>query len=260
MAWITTKAGKHINTDWFDDDTRRKEKQMQAAQIQAEIAQNQEAQKPKYKDEYDYDDFVNSNLASLKELYKKDGEEAVKQAWYDTRIAEEKKDIKQVPIEDAILQMRESIPDRIHAGWFRNADSDYKPHIVARLMGNKGTLNSALHMGYYNYRSQFEWFSEYNQKWMPIEGKDQSKKLSFKDWLNTPQKMYRGDYGQKTTDSDLFISYTPNRKIAEKFYNESAGGKIDEIEIRPIDTWGSYQTTAEEEFLIPVAELKKRGK
>lgn len=256
MPWYTTKNGKHYNTDWND-----KERQIAYNKAQAEKMNTAEAGKPvKYKDAYEYDDFVKNNLQSLKELYKKDGEEAVKQAWYDTRLAEEKKNLKEIPIEDAISQLRESIPERIHAGWFRNADSDYKPHIVARLMGNPGTLNSALNIAYSNYRSQFEYFSEMYGKWMPIRDVDQSKKLSFKDWLVTPVKMYRGDYGQKTTDSDLFVSYTPNRKMAEKFYNASAGGKISEIEIRPIDTWGGMQTTAEEEYLIPVSEIKKRSR
>jgi hypothetical protein len=256
MPWYTTKTGKHYNTDWNERD-----RQIAYNKAQADKMNTAEAGKPvKYKDAYEYDDFVKSNLSTLKELYKSDGEEAVKQAWYDTRLAEEKKNLKEIPIEDAIRQMRESIPDRIHAGWFRNADSDYKPHIVARLMGNPGTLNSALNMSYYNYRQQFERWSDIYGKWVPHEGVDQSKKLSFQQWLKTPQKMYRGDYGQKTTGSDLFISYTPNKKIAEKFYNASAGGKMTEIEIAPIDTWGSYQTTGEEEYLIPVSELKKRSR
>ena len=68
----------------------------------------------------------------------------------------------------------------------------------------------------------------------------------------TPITMYRGEYGQKQVASDIFSAYTPDRKIAEKF-----GDKITEIKIRPIDTWGSYQTIAEQEFLVPRHKIKK---
>ena len=36
MPWITTKEGKHINTDWFDEDEKRKEKQIEENKKQAE--------------------------------------------------------------------------------------------------------------------------------------------------------------------------------------------------------------------------------
>lgn len=28
MAWITTKSGKRINTDWFDEDEKNKQRQI----------------------------------------------------------------------------------------------------------------------------------------------------------------------------------------------------------------------------------------
>ena len=37
MPWITTKQGKHINTDWFDEDEKRKEKQIAENEKQADI-------------------------------------------------------------------------------------------------------------------------------------------------------------------------------------------------------------------------------
>lgn len=36
MAWITTKSGKHINTDWFDDE-KAKERQIAANKAQADV-------------------------------------------------------------------------------------------------------------------------------------------------------------------------------------------------------------------------------
>ena len=99
------------------------------------------------------------------------------------------------------------------------------------MLQNPGTLNAALNVAYYNYRYQFERYSEMYGKWIPYDDVDQSKKLSFKDWLNTPQTMYRGDYNQKSVKSDIFSAFTPDKRMAEKFYNESAGGKMTEIQI-----------------------------
>ena len=45
MAWVTTKTGKHINTDWFDDDERKKQSQIEGAQIEAQVASAAESRK-----------------------------------------------------------------------------------------------------------------------------------------------------------------------------------------------------------------------
>ena len=46
----------------------------------------------------------------------------------------------------------------------------------------------------------------------------------------------------------------------EKFYNAYEGGKITELQIKPIETWGNFRTNAELEFLIPAHRLKNGGK
>ena len=67
--------------------------------------------------------------------------------------------------------------------------------------------------------------------------------------------MYRGEVG--TTDvPDVFVSYTPDPKVASKFGNYT-NGTVHRIKIRPIDTWGSYQTNGEYEFLVPKDRYKK---
>ena len=75
-----------------------------------------------------------------------------------------------------------------------------------------------------------------------------------------PQTLYRGHRGQQTVKSDLFSAYTPDRKMAEKFMSSDGKGKLETIQIKPIDTWGSYRTTAEEEYFVPASEIKKRIK
>lgn len=40
MAWITTKSGKRINTDWFDKDQQEKEKQIEQNKTEADKRNN----------------------------------------------------------------------------------------------------------------------------------------------------------------------------------------------------------------------------
>ena len=172
-----------------------------------------------------------------------------------------KKDLHEVDIEDAIATVRENIRPSALSGWFREANSDFKPEIE-KAMENPKVINAGLNIAYHNYRYAFERYSEIYGKWVPHfddeDGSRQAQKLSFKEWLNTPQTMYRGTHGQKDTESDVFKSYTPDKKMAEKFLNEGAGGKLESIQIKPIDTYGSYQTTAEQEFLVPIKALRKK--
>ena len=44
MPWITTKTGKHINTDWFDDEEKKKQEQI--AKNQAEASRSKAAERP----------------------------------------------------------------------------------------------------------------------------------------------------------------------------------------------------------------------
>lgn len=182
------------------------------------------------KDSTDFRTFVRENMGNpeFKQFGQDNGMDAVRDLWYQKRAAEELKDLHEISIEDAVYRVRDAIPPNVSSGWFRNADSDYKPKLIDAVMSNPGTLNAGLNIAYNNYKN-----STSNPK-------------SFGQWLRTPQTMYRGDRGQQTVGGDIFASYTPDRRIAEKF-----GSNITTRSIRPIDTWGSYQTTGEQEFLIP---------
>ena len=242
-----------------ENDAKQKQIDENRKQAEAKQREEEQAQQPHYKDSDSLDDFIDNNLPALKKIFNEGGMEAVNQEWYKMKASQEQKNAKEMSRDEAISQIEDNIPKNVLSGWFRNADSSYKPRLVEDILSNKGTLNAGWNIGYDNYRHQFERYSDWQGKWVPLEGVDQSKKLSFNDWLYKPQTMYRGTHGQKTVDSDIFSSYSPNRKIAESFLNENAGGVLEQISIRPIDTWGSYQTTGEEEFLVPVSEIKKRG-
>ena len=183
------------------------------------------------KDSTDFRSFIRENMSNpdFKAFGREEGMDAVKELWYEKRASEELKNLHEMDIYDAVDQVRDAIPSNVSAGWFRNADSDYKPKLMDAVMGNPGTLNAGMNIAYNNYKNSTD-----NPK-------------SFNQWLRTPQTMYRGDRGQQTVGGDIFTSFTPDRRVAEKF-----GSNITTRKIRPIDTWGSFQTTGEQEFLIPV--------
>ena len=191
----------------------------------------------KYVDKEDFKEFQKANFDEMKALHKQGGMAAVKEAYYDTRQLTEQKAAQELTQEQAVNIARDSIPQNVSDGWFREANSDYKPKLVQSIMQNPGTMNAGWNIAYQNYVQSLP---------------SGSKPVSFEKWLNTPQTFYRGTNGQQTVKSDVFSAYTPNRKIAEKF-----GSNITTIKIKPIDTWGSYQTTGEQEILVPAKKLKR---
>lgn len=242
-----------------------KQRQIDASRKQAEAKQKEEAQKElksnlKFKDATSFEEFKKANFNELKEMYKKDRNLDMEGLWYETRAEIEKQNLKEMDVGEALDIVRDMLPQNIRDGWFRSANSDYKPKIANAILSRPGGLNATLNVAYNNYRYQFERYSEVYEKWIPHEWVDQSKKLSFNDWLKTPQTFYRGDHGQTSVQSDVFSAYTPNKEMAEKFFNEGAGGKLTETQIRPMDTWGSVYTNVEEEYMVPAYYLKSRGK
>lgn len=247
-----------INIKKNDD---QKTKDIKRNETEKEIVNKQHEEKPAkldLKDSTDYDEFKKQNMSQLKAYLKNNHATMadIEQEWYQTRHDAELKDLHEIDpdkFSDSI-----HIKDSHLEGWFRNADSDYKPRIAEGIFNNHETLNAGMNIAYYNYRYEFERYSKIYEKWVPHDGVDQSKKLSFKEWLNTPQTLYRGHKGQKTIASDVFMSYSPDRKVAEKFAGKD--GQIESIQIKPIDTWGSYKTTGELEYLVPIKWLNAQKK
>ena len=189
------------------------------------------------RDNTNFNAFVRENMDNdeFMEFGSENGMKAVRELWYETRAESELSNLHEMSKEDAIDAVRDAISGSTLDGWFRDADSRYKPRLIDSVMSNPGTLNAGMNIAYHNYLDS-----------------NPSNPMSFNKWLRTPQTMYRGDAGQRTIDADIFLSFTPDRKTAEGF-----GSNITTRQIRPIDTWGSFQTTGEQEFLIPV---KRRGK
>ena len=176
--------------------------------------------------------FVKANMSNpqFKSFGQTQGMAAVKQLWYKKRTAEERKNIHEMSTDEAIEAVRSAIPASVLDGWFRDANSDYKPKLAESIFSNPGTMNAGLNIAYQNYLDSTP-----------------ANPMSFAKWVKTPQTMYRGDYGQKQIASDIFTSFTLDKSVAQSF-----GDHLTTRKIKPIDTWESYQTTGEQEFLIPV--------
>ena len=185
----------------------------------------------------DYRSFVSANRGNpdFMAFGRENGTAAARDLWLAKRAEVERQNLHEISNEEAIATIRTAVPDNVRSGWFRSADSDYKPAVAEGILTTEGGLNAAYNIAYNNYKAS-------NKNPMP-----------FNKWLRTPQTMYRGDTGQQTVQSDIFTSYTPDINIAKGF-----GSNITTKKIRPIDTWGSAQTTGEQEFLIPTPKRKKK--
>lgn len=192
-----------------------------------------------------FDDFVRVNIKNPDFLaWGRDeaSHEDIVNLWRELRTKHHLKDIHEIPIDDAVDIIRNSIRPSTLEGWFRGADSSYKPVLVDQILSRPDVLNAGLNIAYYNYKYYCK------SQNIPL--------LPFNTWLYTPQTMYRGETGKSVVDSDVFVSYTPDPKIASEFANY-IGGTMHKIKIRPIDTWGSYQTTGEQEYLVPKSKYPK---
>lgn len=199
-------------------------------------------------DNLDFRAFVKENMSNpeFKKFGRDNGIDAVKQLWYEKRAQEEIRNIHEISKEEAIEQVRDAISNSTLDGWFRNTNSDYKPKLIDSVMQSPGTLNAGLNIAYINYKAEL---SASN-----VKNGTNKQPLSFKKWVNTPQDVYRGDKGQQTTSGDIFLSFSTNKEVAQSF-----GSNITKKKVKSIDTWGSYQTTGESEWLVPL-DIKKKKK
>ena len=156
--------------------------------------------------------------------------QALRDYWVEQKMSDfNESDTKELSVDEAIGIIKDNIGQNVLDGWFVNADSDYKTKLETLILGNKALRNAGLNIAYNNYKE--------------MTG-DHS--LSFSEFLNKGIKMWRGEHGQQTTSSDVFKSFTPDKSVAESF-----GSNLTEITVKPINTLGSYQTTAESEYLVP---------
>ena len=191
-----------------------------------------------------FEDFIKANIKNpdFFEWGKHAHIDKITDLWRELRTKHHLQDIHEIPIEDAVAIAKNGIRPGTHEGWFRGGDSSYKPSLIDQILARPDILNAGLNIAYYNYT----WYCKFND--IPP--------MSFNEWLYTPQVMYRGETKKSLVSDDVFVAYSPDPNIANKFANYD-GGTVHRIKIRPIDTWGSYQTNGEMEFLVPKEYYKK---
>lgn len=187
--------------------------------------------------DYDYEDgdteedFTHKNIAKLKKIYDEHGFGAVQDEWYKFRMANGTKDLHQISKDEADEVVYDNVRQSIYDGWFRAADSSYKPQLTDAVVKNAEMRNAALNLAYENYRQNTD------------------SPLSFEEFLVTPIKVYRGEKGQKHVEDDVFDAYTFDKKMARHFAGDK--GTVTEAEVRPIDTYGSMRAVGEAEIWVP---------
>ncbi len=170
--------------------------------------------------------FVRDNIPALKAIGVNNNESAMA-LWRNANYNRDDFQPIEMAMEDAADVIRNKVPESILDGWFRNADSGYKPKLENIALTDKDVRNAALNVMWDNYKQ--------------FSGKD----IDFSKFLYSNIPVYRGKNQENYTDDDKVLSFTFDRSVAESF-----GKHILETVIRPIDTIGSYQTTAEGEVMV----------
>lgn len=174
----------------------------------------------------DLQSFIRDNVPALKAIGVNNNESAMT-LWRNANYSREDFQPIEIAMEDAVDVIRNKVPENILDGWFRNADSGYKPKLENIALTDKDVRNAALNIMWDNYKQ--------------FSGKD----IDFNKFLYSNIPVYRGKNQENYTDDDKVLSFTFDRSVAESF-----GKHILETVIRPIDTIGSYQTTAEGEVMV----------
>lgn len=170
--------------------------------------------------------FIRDNVPALKAIGVNNNESAMT-LWRNANYSREDFQPIEIAMEDAVDVIRNKVPENILDGWFRNADSGYKSKLENIALTDKDVRNAALNIMWDNYKQ--------------FSGKD----IDFNKFLYSNIPVYRGKNQENYTDDDKVLSFTFDRSVAESF-----GKHILETVIRPIDTIGSYQTTAEGEVMV----------
>ena len=137
--------------------------------------------------------------------------------------------------EDAINIIREKIPDNILDGWFRKGDSEYKTKLENITMSDDEIRNAALNIMWSNFKE--------------FSGKD----IGFQEFLNSEIPVYRGKNSENYVNGDELLAFSFDESMAKKF-----GNHVLATLIKPIDTLGAFQTTAEAETLVYRKQLENR--
>jgi SPP1 gp7 family putative phage head morphogenesis protein len=174
-----------------------------------------------------FDDFIRAEKESLTALglFNPEGAEGV---WRDARYANSLTKLKALTLEEAEAIAFDNISQNDVDGWFRNADSDYKPRLERAIINNPELRNATLNIAYKNY--------------IYATGDN----ITFEQFLTKDITVYRAGNVKNFIDNDTFISFSFSEDAAKKFGDNVVG-----FTIKPIDTLGSLLEIGEAELMVP---------
>jgi hypothetical protein len=258
-SWITLENGAHIPLDesgealggaggWAEgkdfsetgDDTQKQKK----IEISPEMKPKAEY---KFFDDngqpLEMNEWMNENVDALMDTYEEGGKDALELEYWKGLTEYSSKDIHKIDKDPKEVheEFIDAIGDDTLAHWFVQADPGYKPKIVKLMLFNPEARNMALNQMYSNYEEYIDFQNERNNT--------KEKPKSFEEFITTPVKLYRGGSGETFKKAATFSAYTFDKKIAEGFAGKN--GKIYELSVKPIDTWGGWMRGGEYEVMVP---------
>lgn len=139
--------------------------------------------------------------------------------------------LRELSNEESIEIVRGNIGASELNGWFREYNSDYKPKIEHALITNPEVRNASLNIAHTVYKEKT------------------GDNISYNDFLEKDIVVYRGG-NSEMINNDVFVSYSFDKRIAEKFSSEKPGTNVHSLNIKVKDTLGSLQTTGEAEIMV----------
>lgn len=132
---------------------------------------------------------------------------------------------------EAIEIFEREIPDNAHNGWFRKEDITYKRAISEKLEESQDARDAALNLLHRQVEDSL------------------GREVPFDEFLQTEYTFYRGGSLSGKDARNTFQSFSLDIDEALKFADKD--GDLWEIRLKPSETFGSGQTIAEAEVMVP---------
>lgn len=190
--------------------------------------------KDKFLSHKNFNEFVRNNarnIVSEKIFEGRNLQKATLEKWKELHYENSLSNLKEISNEESIKIIRDNIDSSELHGWFREYNSDYKPRIENTLITNPEVRNASLNVAHKNYQEK------------------SGENITYEEFLEKEIEVYRGG-NFEMIDNDVFVSYSFDKKVAEKFASEKKGSDVKTLRIKMKDTLGSLQTTGEAELMV----------
>ena len=189
----------------------------------------------KFLEHNNFEEFARVNGSSIVKSgifdSKEDIYEKTLSLWKDLHYENSLNQLSKLDDYEAVQVVQDNLSSSTLNGWFREYNSEYKPRIENALITNPELRNASLNIAHRVYQEST------------------GELVNFDDFIEMEIEVYRGG-NFKFIDSDVFVSYSFDKKIAEKFCTKE-NPEILTRKIKIKDTLGSLQTTGEAEIMIP---------